>query len=366
MELRFEKKDLSAAVNKVQGATGRNTIPILQNILIKTVDGKIEMSATDLEVAIKVNVEGTIAEEGAVTVSAKKLGEIVRSLPSEEIKFESSPKHRVTLTCGAGVFTIIGMSDDEFPESPTLGEKFICVPGEMLRSLITKTQFAAAIEETRYFLNGLSLKMNQETTVMAGTDGRRLSVAHANGLLPEETNDIGVIIPIKAVHEIMSTFESVDMVKIGLLDNQMVFQSEHETLSTRLIDGDYPKYEQIVPKDHPHNVKLNSENLVAITRRVALLSNPKTYSVRYDFEPTQIVVSAKTPDLGEARETLENNNGDLNLSVALDARFIMEALSHIETEDVIVEIKDSLSAIVIKPVDDASHLCLVMPMRLDS
>ena len=178
MELVFTKDELLRSIQLLQGvAAGRNTLPILSNVLIRAADNRIEMSATDLEVAIKIVVPGTISKEGAVTVSARKLGEVVRELPPEEIKFTTTENHRVELSCGAGVYKIIGLSDDEFPETESIRGGFFTIEAEVLRSMIDKTEFAASTEQTRYFLNGLYIHLTPERSEVVGY-GRAPSRGH--------------------------------------------------------------------------------------------------------------------------------------------------------------------------------------------
>ncbi|MDE0506939.1 MAG: DNA polymerase III subunit beta, partial [Candidatus Poribacteria bacterium] len=235
-----------------------------------------------------------------------------------------------------------------------------------LRSMILKTEFAASTEETRYFLNGVYLCLTGEKTEVVATDGRRLAVATSDALMPVPEEATGVILPLKAVREIMRTFEASTELKISLLENQIVFSDDESTLASRLVDGEYPKYDQIIPKDHENRITVNVENLLSATRRVALLANPKTFSIRFDIQTDQIAVSSKAPDVGEAYETVGIDGGGGGLEVAFDARFLIDALSHIQTQEVLIEFKDALSAAVLKPVGEDNHLCLIMPMRLES
>ena len=367
MELAFRKDELLKSIQVLQGvAAGRNTLPILSNVLVRAANDQIEIAATDLEVGIKIVVPGTIHEEGAITVSARKLGEIVRELPPEEIKFTTTTNDRVEITCGEGVYKIIGLPDEEFPDLPSIRGYFFTMDGEVLRSTIDKTEFSASTEETRYFLNGLYLHLTPDISEVVATDGRRLAVASSEALTPPPEESIGVIVPLKAVREIVRTFDESAEVKICLLENQILFADDEATLTSRLVEGDYPKYEQIIPKDHDNRTIVDVEKLLSATRRVALLANPKTFSIRIDIEENQIRVSAKTPELGEAYETVDVKSGDGSLEVAFDARYLMDALRHIQTEDVAIEFKDSLSATVLKPVGEDNHLCLIMPMRLES
>lgn len=367
MELTFTKEDLFRSIQVLQGvAAGRNTLPILSNVLIRAANGQIKISATDLEVGIQIAVPGNTLEEGAITVSAKKLAEIIRELPTEEIKLSTTANDRVEIICGDGIYKIIGLPDDEFPDLPSVQENFFTIDGEVLRSMIHKTEFSASTEEARYFLNGLYLNLTPEITQVVATDGRRLAIASSDTLTPAPQEPIGVIVPLKAVREVAKTFVDSAQVKICLLENQIIFADDDAILASRLVEGEYPKYQQIIPKDNETSIVLNVEKLLGAFKRVALLSNPKTYSIRLDIQENEGKISAKTPELGEAYETVKLKSSNADIQIAFDARFLMDVLRHIETEDVVLELKDSLSAVVLKPVGEDNHLCLIMPMRLDS
>ena len=367
MQLIFTKEDLFRCIQVLQGvAAGRNTLPILSNVLIRAVDGQIEIAATDLEVSIQTMVPGTIIDEGAITVSARKLSEIVRELPDQEIRLATTANDRIEITCGEGVYKIIGLPDDEFPELPSITDGFFTIDGEVLCSMIDKTEFSASTEETRYFLNGLYFDLTPEITQIVATDGRRLAIASSDTLIPPPQEPIGVIVPLKAVREITRTFAESAEVKVCLLENQIIFADDDSTLTSRLVEGEYPKYQQIIPSDNEIHLTLNVEKMLGGLRRVALLSNPKTYSIRLDIQDGKARISAKTPELGEAYETVDVESGDGEIQIAFDARFLVEAVGHIQAEDFRLELKDSLSAAVLKPVGDDGHLCLIMPMRLES
>ena len=248
MQLVFAKEDLFRCIQVLQGvAAGRNTLPILSNVLVRAMDGQIEIAATDLEVSIQTVVPGTIVEEGAITVSARKLSEIVRELPDQEIRFSTTANDRIEITCGEGVYKIIGLPDDEFPELSSITGAFFTIDGELLCSMIDKTEFSASTEETRYFLNGLYFDLTPELTQIVATDGRRLAVASSDTLMPPPQEPIGVIVPLKAVQEIAKTFAESAEVKVCLLENQIIFADDDSTLTSRLVEGEYPKYQQIIP-----------------------------------------------------------------------------------------------------------------------
>lgn len=370
MELTFQKEPLLHSLQVLQGvASGRNTLPILSNVLIRAEAGNIECIATDLEVGIRVKVDGAIQEEGAITVSAKKLADIVKELPAEDIRLTTTANDRVELECGNGVYKIIGLPDEEFPQLPSVDGEALNIDGETLRGVLAKTEFAASTEEVRYFLNGLYFNLLEERTEVVATDGRQLALAHFDPLTPPE-GVTGFIVPLKAVREIAKTFASSDSVNVSIFENQILFSDEHATLTTRLVEGEYPKYEKIIPEPEATEGRtvLNREAMLRATRRVSLLSNPKNYSVCLEIneEEPNIRISAKTPELGEAHETVGVESCTKSVRIGFDARLLMEALAHIDAENIQLEFSGELNPVVAKPAEEPGHTCLIMPMRLES
>ena len=368
----FQKEDLSKYLQMLQGvASGRNTLPILSNILIRAGNGKIEMAATDLEVGIKVNVPGEITEEGDITVPARKLAEIVRELASEHaVKLVTVENDRVQVESGDGVYKIVGMPADDFPPMPEIDGDSFTISGELLISMIDKTEFAASTEEARYFLNGLYFSLTSELTKVVATDGRRLAVASSETLLADEDegNSIGVIVPLKAIKEIAKIFVESPEVKISLKENQILFADDDATLVSRLVDGEYPQYEKIIPDSNEIEIGIvvDSDKISGSLRRVSLFSNPKNRLLRVDVKNETMRVSAKSPEFGEAFETLEVSSANGEIDIGFDAQYIKEALAHIGSGEILFEFKDALSAVTIRPVESEDHLCLIMPMRLDA
>jgi DNA polymerase-3 subunit beta len=367
MELTFEKDDLLHTLQVLQGvASGRTTLPILSNVLIQAADGKIECIATDLEVGIKIKVEGAIQEDGAITVSAKKLADIVKELPEDKpIHFATTVNDRVEITCGNGVYKIIGLSDEEFPQLPSVDGDSLTIDGDTLRDLLHKTEFAAATEDVRYFLNGLYFNFLPDKTEVVATDMRWLALTRCEPLTSSE-NVNGFIVPLKAVKEIARTFAESDAVQISIFKNQILFADENATLTTRLVEGDYPPYQKIIPESAEGRVAVSKEQMLHATRRVALLSNPKNYAIALEINTEQVQISAKTPELGEAYEPIPVESGTGRIRIGIDARLLIGTLGHIETESIAIEFGSEVEPIVFKPIGVENHICLVMPMRLES
>ena len=367
MELTFEKDDLLHALQILQSvASGRNTLPILSNVLIQAADGNIECVATDLEVGIKIAVEGTIQEDGAITVSAKKLADIVKELPEDQtIHFVTTANDRVEITCGDGVYKIIGLPDEEFPQLPSVDGHSLTIAGETLRAVLRRTEFAAATEDVRYYLNGLYFNFLEDKTEVVATDAVWLALASCEPFtVPEDIE--GFIVPLKAVKEIARTFAESDEVQISILENQVLIADEKATLTTRLVEGDYPKYQALIPEESPGRAVVSREQLLRASRRVALLSNPKSHAICLEISTEQIHLSTNTPELGEAHETISVESCNGRERIGLDARLLMETLSHIETEAVAIEFTSAVTTVAFKPVAGDGHVCLIHPMRLGS
>ena len=367
MELTFEKHDLLHALQVLQSvASGRNVLPILSNVLIQAADENIECVATDLEVGIKIKVEGVIQEDGAITVSAKKLADIVKELPEDKtIHFVTTANDRVEITCGDGVYKIIGLSDEEFPQLPSVDGHSLAIDGETLRAVIRKTEFAAATEDVRYYLNGLYFNFLEDKTEVVATDAIWLALDHCEPFKAPE-NVEGFIVPLKAVKEIERTFAESDKVQISILENQVLLADDKATLTTRLVEGDYPKYQEVIPEAPEGTAIASKEQLLQASRRVALLSNPKSYAICVEIDTEQIQVSVNTPELGEAHETLPVESSTGQIRFGIDARLLIETLTHIETESVAIEFTSEVKPIFFKPIGEEGHLCLVVPMRLAS
>lgn len=374
MELIFEREKLWEAMQVVGSvAASRNTLPILANVLIRAADNQIQLAATDLEVGIKFVVQGEVVEPGSITVPAKKLADIVRELPSStssgelaKVKLATLANDRVEIDCENAKFRIVGLTDEEFPPLPEVGDEFFTLGSDVLRSMIQKTSFAVSTEETRHFLNGVYFNVTPDLVRMVATDGKRLAVATQQQEKSAEEKEIGVIVPTKAVSNIARTFTDDEDVRIALLENQIAFAMQNMTLISRLIEGEYPDYQAVMAPAMSNEIKLsvNTEYLFSVIRRVSLLANPKTPSIRMEARDSELNVSASTPELGEAQEMMQVNIEGGNVEIAFNARFVMDVLRNIEADEVLFKFRDSLSPVLVTPSEEDNYMCVIMPMRL--
>ena len=378
MELTFEKEPLLHSLQIVQGvANGHSPSPILSNVLIKADAGKIECAATDMEVGIRTEVDGTIREEGAITVPAKKLADIVKVLPDSELCLTTPANNQVKLACGNSVYTIIGLPATEFPSLPAFEGEALDIPLQTLRDVIYKTEFAAYTEdERRPFLKALYFHFLEDRTEVVATDGKQLALARCPALTPPEGVK-GFIVPLKAVQSISPAFADADSVNVALFQSQVPFNTtrcliiadERTTLTARLIDAEYPDYEKIFPNPGAMGVRtvFNRDTMLQAVRRISLLSEPKKGCVvclEINEAEKNIRISAKTPGLGRAHETVPVDSCTKSLRIGFDARLLIGALSHLDTESIQLKCSGELNPGVAEPVGESGQTYLIMPMKL--
>ncbi|MAF09440.1 DNA polymerase III subunit beta [Candidatus Poribacteria bacterium] len=365
MRVIFARNDLHRAMQSLHSiASTKNVLPILSNVLLDASDAGVRMTTTDTEVGLQLQGEGSVEETGKLTIPARKLAELVRELPDEDVRLEASESGQIQIECGTVHYKMIGTPADDFPSIPELGDSFFTVDAGVLRQMIQRTRFAASREENRYFLKGVYMHLSTEWLRMVATDSRRLALMTfaAEGL---SDRDRGVIIPIKAVDEVVKTFTEDEEVKVAIQDNQVIVANDSAVLNARLVDGEYPSYSQILPKDNPIRFEVDREAFLTAIRRVSLFSDPKTTAVRLDIKETSVVLSAQTPDFGEAREEIQATSTE-PITIGFNAEFLKDALTAADSENVAFELKEPLSAAVMRPSGTDDYLCLIMPMRIEA
>lgn len=368
MEFKAKRGDLLAALYWTQSIVERrNTMPILANVLIECQKGSIRVTATDLEVGIRGEVDGQIAKEGTVTVNAKKLYEIVREVPDEQIHLKRLQNEWVEIRSGKSVFKIVGMDAREFPQFPKFDEQGLSTTtAAALRGMIERTVFAVSTDETRYSLNGVFVEQGDAGKVrMVATDGHRLAFEERElgslGLAK------GVILPRKGVGELKKLLENADegVVSIGFQENMGLVIKDTVELFMRLIDGDFPDYTKVIPKGNPNIAQVEHGELLQALRRVSILSSERYKGIKMDFLDSKISISANNPDLGEAVEEIETEYKGKPITIGFNARYFMDVLGVLGGEgEISIELKDELSPSVIRKAGNEEYLYVLMPMRL--
>lgn len=349
----------------------RNTMPILSNVLLETAEDRLDITATDLEVGMKSSYPVTTVKPGKITVSAKKLFEIIRELPDADITFSTKENDWVELRCGKALFNIVGLSPEEFPYFPSVQENnFIKIESELLRDMIEKTSFAICHDETKYNLNGVFLKAEEagdkSLLKMVATDGHRLSLMEKTltGSFGPELSK-GVIFPKKGIFEIKKfTEEDPCELLLGFLDNSAVIKKNNTVVVMRLVDGEFPDFTRVIPQNNDRIVKIDREQLFHSLRRMAILSSEKSKGVKLEIDKGIIIVSSSNPELGEAREDLETDYAGEPLHIGFNARYLLDVLGVLGGDSVTLCLKDELSPALVRASEAEDFLSVIMPMRL--
>ena len=374
MKFTIDRAELQRGLGRIQSIVEtRNTMPILANVLMETSGskdaGKLSLSATDLEVGISSQHPCEVSASGGVTASAKKLYEIVRELPNEPVKIETSSNSYLSIQCARSQFTLAGTTADEYPTLPSLSpEKQLQVQAVVFGEMIERTMYAASADETRYNLNGVYIERIDDIGKlrMVATDGHRL--AYVDRALASDLEGFAdsVIIPRKGLSELKKLVDEddADEISIGFQGNNGLVRKGDVTLMMRLIEGEFPNYRQVIPKEITHTLTLPTEPLVRALRRVALLSVERSRAIRFELSEGQLALSSSNPDLGDAREEIDVDYEGETLSIAFNARYLMDAVSISGAKEIKLSLKDALSPAQLVPTDDADALAVVMPMRV--
>ncbi len=368
MNLSISKEQIINGLQAVQNIVStRTTLPILSNVLMRAGENRLDFTATDLDVTISSGVEAKVKKQGASTVPVKKLFGIVRELNNAEIEMEVDEKNNCTIQSGASFFKINGLSADEFPPLPKFKEdKKVVLPQETVRGMMKRTSFAISTDESRYVLNGIFLSMKDHKMTMVATDGRRLALVDEE-VDVTEANQGEFIVPAKAVNELNRLLQDKGEVELHYADNQASFTLKDEKGSsilivTKLIEGNYPNYRQVIPAETKERVSLMREELLHALRRAEIMTSEKSNSVKLNFGKNKLEITANSPEVGEAKETLAINYKGKEMAIAFNPKYMIDPLTALGNDEVFIELIDELSPGVIKI--NGPFLYVVMPMRL--
>ncbi|HEV8675764.1 MAG TPA: DNA polymerase III subunit beta [Methylomirabilota bacterium] len=363
MEIQVAREPFLRALQLVQNIVEtRQTLPILGNVLIEAQNGGLRVAATDLEVGARVTVPATVARPGAITLAARKLLELVRELPAQPITLKLQDSGWVQLLCGSAAFRLVGLPADEYPPLES-GEPdaSVSLEGGRLRAMLARTSYAMSQDESRPFLNGLYLVVKKGDFRLVATDGHRLALARAT---VDATVEMAGIVPRKAVQELGRVLGGSDEATLAVHENQFVLRTAGFVLTSKLIEGTFPSYEQVLPKGHPRRLTVERELLIAALRRVSVVADDRTRPIRLTVGPSTLRLSASSQELGEAEEVLAAEAAGDELTIGFNTRYILDALGPMEGDRVVVELKDALSPGVFRSATDQEHLCVIMPMRI--
>ncbi len=374
MKLLIARDELLTGLQRVQGVVEkRNTMPILSNILLEAKSEGLEIIATDLEIMMRGLYKASVQEPGAVTLSARKLYEILKELPDGDVELTVAENNWATIQAGKSRFKIVGLPSTDYPTLPAIEREGLTpLEGAGLLDLIRKTIFAVGENAARYVLNGLLVTLgaseNKSMLCLVGTDGHRLAVAEqqVSGVSQKDLpREIKAIVPRKAAHEMRRLLEEEDGEPlIGFTKNLMIFRKSGLLLTARLMEGTYPNYQQVLPKEQTRQVMAAKPELEGALRRVSVLLRDKSSAVKVTVEGGTMTLFASNPDYGEATEEVPVRYGGESLTTAFNARYLLDVLGVIDGESVTLQMENPLSPCLIREPGNPGFRCVVMPVKV--
>lgn len=368
MKFTITRQNLHSGLAAVSASIpSKTTLPVLSNILFEAKDDGVWVSGTDLDVSVRVRVQADVTETGSLTAPGKKLQEITRELPDQPVEI-STFGDQIELRCGRSQFKLNGLPAEEFPSLPEIGfDGGWSILGKALHGLIHHTSFAVSTEESRPILNGVLWELRDGEMRMVATNGHRL----ARMTVPAESGDApsaDFIVPPAALQHVQRLFQGEDVLRVARTGNHLGFQSGSTEVFTRLIEGTYPNYEQVIPRDNDKWATVEKKALESAVRRMAVVASDQSHRIRLKFDTGRVHLNVLTPDLGEGYDELELDYDGDELEIGFNANYLLEVLRYMPTDEVKIGFKAPERAATVEPVgegDDAmDYLCLVMPLRL--
>ncbi|MDH4227101.1 MAG: DNA polymerase III subunit beta [Deltaproteobacteria bacterium] len=366
MEFTIAKEDFIKILQRVQGIVEkRNTMPILANVLLEVKNNQMNALATDLEIFIKDCCKVKAKKDGAITINARKLYDIIKELPGENIDISAKEGEKLTIKCQKSKYNIMGLPAKEFPAFPAIEEtKLKKTEKDVFKDMIEKTVFAVSTDETRYNINGFYIEKNGDTIKMVTTDGHRLA------LIDKKSENIGnienpAILPKKGVGEFRKLLDENEGEFTFHVGKKSATAKNNTTIiNVRLIEGEFPDYKQVIPKDNDKKIKINKNTFLEALKRVSLVSSEKIKGVKFVFSSNKLILNSSSQEFGDATEELEAEYGAQDIEIAFNAKYFVDALGAINEELVEITLKDALSPATLCGAENKDYLCIIMPMRL--
>src|SRR5450432_4906831 len=371
MEITVSRSELLKELSATQGVVERKTtIPILSNYLFEAGADRLSLTATDLDLSLRTSCNAKVKKEGSCTIPARKLHDYVKLLPDSDITIKLLENHWVSIRCGRSNTKMVGMARSNFPSLPTFPTAGVVkIPAQVLRSMIAKTGFAIANEESRYTLNGALMVLKPESITMVATDGHRLAHIERGGEKFEGiSGEMKTLVPKKAMDELKSLLDSTDAESIDFAKDEstLYFRVGQRLLTSRQLTGQFPNYEAVLPKDNNKSITIRGEELSQAISRVAQFADERSRAVRLKLEKGEIKLSASSTETGESEDSIETDYNGETLTIGFNAQYVLEFLKAVGAGDVKLELKDAQSAGQLRPAegDDYKYRYIVMPMRI--
>lgn len=368
MKLTIGKEQILQGLQAVQNVVGsRTTLPILSNVLLSASEKQVELTATDLDVTVSCTVDARVTVPGKTTIPVKKLFGICRELGHLEIDLETDDRNVTTLSAGNSFYRIHGLAAQDFPPVTDFSDKrHVSLPQDKLRAMLKKTAFAISTDESRYVLNGVFHSLKDHKITLVATDGRRLALVEEElDVTLESEGDF--IVPTKAINELTRLLQPAGEVAIRYTENQVAYLLKGENspqiwIISKLVEGTYPNYRQVIPTEFKERVTLAREELLQALRRAEIMTSDKSNSVKLSFTKNNLAITANTPEIGEARESLAINYKGVDLAIAFNPIYLMDPLKALDADEIYLELHDELSPGVLKT--NLPFLYVIMPMRM--
>ncbi len=371
MQFVVSKQNLQKELGFVQGIVERkNTIPVLSNILIESIgESTIRITGTDLDVTIRCDMDAEeISIPGAICVQARKLFDIARLLPDAPVVFKKEDNDWVTVKCSRARFKMAGVARDAFPEVPTFKSAPIKVPAEILKTFIDRTIFAITQEESRYTLSGAKFILDENGAKMVTTDGHRLAYVERKNIARNGSQGvIDTLIPRKTLAELTKLSTGYDGdISLGMDENHIYFEVGPRLLISRMLYGQFPNYEMVIPKNNDKSVEFDSSQLSLAIRRVALMADERSHAIRFHLEPDQLVISSQNAEEGEARETVQAEYKGEETDIGFNAQYLQDFLGVVSDAKIAFDFRDGNSQAQLRPAEsgDYEYKYIIMPMRI--
>ncbi|MEI6892410.1 MAG: DNA polymerase III subunit beta [Pontiella sp.] len=363
MKFSIEKDQILEALQKVQSIVGqRTTLPILSNVLLEASNGKLTLTTTDMEVSVRTSIEADIDEDGATTLPARRFFSICRDLPSHQVDIEVSTEDVATIISGSYNCKLEGLSFDDFPPMPTFEESSsYTLKQDTFKDILQKTSYAASTDESRAILNGSLMAFRENKLTVVCTDGRRLALVEQEVEMPEET-EVDIVVPTKTVSELIKTLDGEGDAHIKTSATQVAFEFGNIFIISKLIDGTYPNYRQVIPSQCEERVAIDREMLVSAVRRVSLMLDDQAASVKVHITENRLELLTSSPEIGESREAIPVKYSGKEITIAFNPGFLMAPLKHLDSDEIFLELSDELSPGVIKT--NVPFLYVIMPIRV--
>lgn len=368
MKIVTSKENLLKGIQGVQNAVStKSTLPILSHILIDAKKNDLKLTATDLEIGVTAKIEGEVSEEGAITVPARKFSEIIKELPGNTpITITVKKSQSINIEAGKSYFRLMGLAKEDFPQLPEFpanskGSDLVKMPQKLIKTMIQLTSFAMSHDETRYVLNGILFSFKDKILRMVATDGRRLALVE-NSLPDIGTLKKDVIVPMKTIQELNRNLTEEGDTSFFFKENQLQINLGHIIITSRLIEGEYPNYEQVIPKKTKEEVKISTQDLLQATRRASILTSQESQSIKINIIRDRLIITKNTPELGEAREEVEVDYKGGELAIGFNPGFLIDVLKNVDQENIKFGFIDPEKPAVIRSGDNYTYI--VLPMQV--